>query len=233
MISIGSCKLGAHPCLAVAIDDREKRSHLDDAMTAGAHMIELRIDRFSKRSTDHVLSELKKYRGIPRIATVRGHEEGGAWNETEETRQSLYEALLHETEAIDIELNSTTINEAVIAQAAAKNVVVIASYHDFEKTPSPSYCGALIQRGVELGADIVKIAVQCESQKDLLKLTQVLVEHADQPLVIIGMGEKGIQSRFLFPALGSLITYTFLGQATAPGQLTFEETITLLRSLYP
>jgi 3-dehydroquinate dehydratase-1 len=52
-------------------------------------------------------------------------------------------------------------------------------------------------------------------------------------VITIGMGAHGALSRVLFPALGSLMTYTFIGVPTAPGQLELEDTCRLLRTFYP
>lgn len=233
MISIGTCVLGARPRVAVAIHDGETRARVDEALEAGADMIELRIDQFTDKTAAHVLHEVKKFSGVPRIGTIRSTVEGGGWSGTEEERLDLYESILPEVDAVDIELGAEKINHQVIGQAVKQGVMVIASFHDFEKTPSSSFCASLIRQGMDLGADIVKIAAHCESREDFHRLIAVLLEHPDRNLVVIGMGARGIQSRFLFPALGSLITYTFLGVPTAPGQVSLEETLRLIRVLYP
>jgi 3-dehydroquinate dehydratase-1 len=233
MTSIGACTLGARPRVAVAIHDGEARARVDEALAAGADMIELRIDQFADKTTAHVLAEVKQFSGVPRIGTIRSAVEGGGWSGTEEERLGLYESILPEVEAVDIELGAEKINHQVISLAAKQGVTVIASFHDFEKTPTSSFCASLIRQGMDLGADIVKIAAHCESREDFHRLTAVLLEHPDRNLVVIGMGARGIQSRFLFPALGSLITYTFLGVPTAPGQVSLEETLRLIRVLYP
>jgi 3-dehydroquinate dehydratase-1 len=45
------------------------------------------------------------------------------------------------------------------------------------------------------------------------------------------MGDAGVASRVLFPALGSLLTYASAGTQTAPGQLDLDEAVALLRRL--
>lgn len=233
MTAIGACALGIKPRVAVAIRDVEPRADVDEALAAGADMIEVRIDQFADPTASHVLDRLKDFSGIPRIGTIRGKAEGGGWKGTEEERLRLYEAILPEVEAVDIELGAQSINRQVVGRAVGMGVTVIASFHDFEKTPSPAFCATLVRQGKELGADIVKIAAMCEEREDLQRLTTVLLEHPDQSLVVIGMGARGIQSRFLFPALGSLIIYTFLGAPTAPGQLSLDQTLRLIQTLYP
>jgi 3-dehydroquinate dehydratase-1 len=61
----------------------------------------------------------------------------------------------------------------------------------------------------------------------------MLVERDDAGpgLIVIGMGDAGVASRVLFPALGSLLTYAAAGTQTAPGQLALDEAVALLRRL--
>ena len=109
---------------------------------------------------------------------------------------------------------------------------VIGSFHDFEKTPPQNAFPGLMRQAEELDVDIIKIAAHCASQADLRLLAQVLLDHSDKNLIMLGMGPVGAPSRFLFPALGSLLTYTFLGVPTAPGQFSLEQTLHILGLLY-
>lgn len=47
------------------------------------------------------------------------------------------------------------------------------------------------------------------------------------------MGGQGVKSRLFFPALGSLVTFAFVGRPTAPSRLEFDQTFELMRLLYP
>ena len=75
--------------------------------------------------------------------------------------------------------------------------------------------------------------VTCHDTVALQNLAEFTLAHRHRPLVTIGMGAAGAASRIFFPALGSLLTYTFLGAPTAPGQLTCEETLHYLTAFYP
>ena len=60
MISIGACILGERPRVAVAIRDGVDRPTIEQAVAAGADLIELRIDQFSDCAPDHVRRELRR-----------------------------------------------------------------------------------------------------------------------------------------------------------------------------
>jgi 3-dehydroquinate dehydratase-1 len=64
-------------------------------------------------------------------------------------------------------------------------------------------------------------------------LARLLVDASDIGLIAIGMGDAGVATRVLFPALGSLLTYAHGGNATAPGQIPLVEMQQLLRRLFP
>ena len=233
MVAIGTCLLGAKPRVAVAIRDGVPRSDLDRALGVGADIIEVRVDQFSNRTAEHVRGELAKLSGIPRLGTIRMAAEGGAWTGSEAERLALYENLLPEVEALDIELHAEEINHSVIQLARQAGKTTIGSFHDFQRTPALEHLLDIVHRGRALGVDIVKIAAHCSSRNDLHTLARLLLTPLEQPLIVLGMGPEGTASRLLFPALGSLLTYTFLGTPTAPGQMTLEQTVHLLDVLYP
>ena len=232
MISVGSCALGTRPHVAVAIRDGVDRATIEQALTAGADLIELRIDQFSDTAPDHVRRELQQLTGLPRLGTIRSAQEGGSWTGSEAERLALFEAILPNVEAVDIEFSSKEISHEVVRQAKGLGKTVIGSFHDFEKTPRPNAFPGLMRQAEELDVDIVKIAAHCANQADLRLLAQVLLDHTDKNLIVLGMGPIGAPSRVLFPALGSLLTYTFLGAPTAPGQFSLEQTLQILGMVY-
>ncbi|HEY5595278.1 MAG TPA: type I 3-dehydroquinate dehydratase, partial [Nitrospiria bacterium] len=59
------------------------------------------------------------------------------------------------------------------------------------------------------------------------------IANATKDIIVIAMGVEGALSRVFFPALGSLLTYAYLGQPTAPGQLGYKELFELLKKFYP
>ena len=232
MHAIGNCTLGDHPRVVVALRDDACRNDAEQALMQGGDIIELRVDTFSDKATGHVLEEAGKYAGLPVIGTIRMSEEGGGWRDNEARRLALYEAVMPAVNAVDIELGADAINREVIACARKQGVCVIGSFHDFGGTPDRSTLNRMLEKGVALGVDIVKTAAHCAGPDDLRRLAGFLIENSDTPLVVIAMGGMGMMSRVFFPALGSLLTYTFIGAPSAPGQLNLEETVRLLRRFY-
>lgn len=232
-MKLGALTLGDRPRIAVAVRDGIARDAIDKALAAGADLIELRIDAFSDTSPDVVREELTRYKGVPTLGTIRGAFERGEWKGSEAERAALYEATLPLVDAIDIEIGAEEINRDLIAMAKDQGKRVIASFHDFDATPSREALEATDARGRSLGADIIKIAAQCNSENDLRTLAEYTLAHRHEGVIAIGMGPVAMSSRVFFPALGSLITYTFLGEATAPGQLTLDDTVRYLSAFYP
>jgi len=56
-----------------------------------------------------------------------------------------------------------------------------------------------------------------------------LSRRGKQPLCVIGMGNAWKQTRVSFPKLGSCLTYGYLDQPTAPGQVSAAELVRQLR----
>ena len=78
-------------------------------------------------------------------------------------------------------------------------VKVIASNHDFRKTPPKAELISRMRKMQELGADIPKIAVMPQSTEDVLTLLSATEEmrrcYADRPVITMSMAGTGIVSR--------------------------------------
>jgi 3-dehydroquinate dehydratase I len=231
-LRIGSVELGVRPCVAVPFADRTTRAEVLALALRGLDVAELRIDHFARFDPAHVLAQLDVFARIPVLATIRSAAEGGGWKGTEAERLALFRALLPRADAVDVEIASEIAGEVVgLARAAGK--LAIASFHDFEKTPGDAELADVVARGRALGADVVKIATAVAGPCDLRSLARLLVGTDDIGLIAIGMGDRALATRLLFPALGSLLTYAHAGAATAPGQIPLDEMHALLRRLFP
>jgi 3-dehydroquinate dehydratase-1 len=106
-------------------------------------------------------------------------------------------------------------------------VKVVASHHDFEKTPAKDIIVKRLVTMQETGADIIKIAVMPRGRSDVLALIEaaeeMVTEHADRPVVAISMGEMGVASRSAAEAFGSAMTFGAASRQSAPGQVGIEE----------
>lgn len=229
-LAIGKLELGGRARVAVPFRDDTPREAVQALVARGLDVAELRVDLFASREPAHVLAGMPAFAGVPRLATLRSASEGGGWSAPEAERLALYRTLLPHVDAIDVEIASAIARDA-IAAARAAGKLAIASFHDFDRTPDARSLGERVAAGRACGADVVKIAAQVHGAADLRTLARVLIEHEGIGLIVIGMGDAGVASRVLFPALGSLLTYASAGTQTAPGQLDLDEAVALLRRL--
>ncbi|MGL5406254.1 MAG: type I 3-dehydroquinate dehydratase [Propionibacteriaceae bacterium] len=94
---------------------------------------------------------------------------------------------------------------------------VVASYHNYEKTPSAVELTEIIDAMFTAGADIAKVACQVLTPRDAARLIGLLDD--DRPIVSLGMGEAGRITRLTGVTLESPLSFiaTSAG-ATASGQ---------------
>jgi 3-dehydroquinate dehydratase-1 len=231
MLQIGPIALGGRPRVAIALQDA-----IDPAAIRAAddHVIlELRMDALPDQTPGALRAFARNYRGYPLLATIRRREEGGGWRGSEAERLAAYETVLPEVHAIDVEIGAEDIAPPLFYAAREQGKLSIGSFHDFSATPADSHLEAVHVRGRAQGADIVKVAARCNSRDDVQRLAAFTLAHRHENIITIGMGPHGLVSRIFFPALGSLLTYTFLGEPTAPGQLNCMDTLKYLDDFYP
>jgi 3-dehydroquinate dehydratase I len=161
--------------------------------------------------------------GWPVLVTVRLVADGGRCREDAE-RLPIFERALA-TEAcswVDIEVESALAAE-VVRRAHDRQVRVIVSHHDFSGTPDGAEMDATVERARRAGADVVKIATRVDDLGDHDRLIDLLRRHRDQEIAVIGMGPFGTSLRTYLPVVGSRLTYGFLDETAAPGQLPAAE----------
>ena len=155
------------------------------------------------------ISSLVQMSGLPVIATDR------------KNKNNLIKAIDEGCDFVDVEIESQK-KEKVIEKAKSNDCKVIASMHDFEKTPE----NFLFNKGK---ADMFKIAAKVNSVEDCKRLLNLLRNRKD--LIVIGMGELGTFTRIVAPLLGSYLTYASIDQSIAPGQLSLETMRGIYRSM--
>ena len=220
------------PLVAVGFKDGVSLKTLQKAKKDGLGVAELRVDLFSSYDRKHVLKEAAKFKNFPIIATIRSRREGGKWNLSDAQRLELFQALIPKVDAVDIELSSSSLVRKVVKAAHRSGKLTIVSYHNFDRTPDLNSLNTIIKKAKKIGADIVKIAALARSPEDVQRLGLLTVQNKPKNMITIAMGKKGSVSRILFPALGSLITYSSLGETLAPGQLDFSTTVEWVKRMY-
>jgi 3-dehydroquinate dehydratase-1 len=166
--------------------------------------------------------------GTPVLATIRLVADGGRFT-VDAPRLAWFDEILDATPCswIDIEVESA-IAAAVARRARDRGRRVIVSHHDLARTPEPDRLEAIVDRARALGADVVKIATRVETLDDHDRLLELLRRRRGEPLAVIGMGPFGTSLRSYLPAVGSAMTYGFLDETAAPGQLPARELVARL-----
>ncbi|AGN00202.1 3-dehydroquinate dehydratase [Salinarchaeum sp. Harcht-Bsk1] len=170
------------------------------------------------------LSLLDAYDGaLPILATNRVEWEGGQAPDDESRLDDLVRAAEYDAvEAIDVELEAMRRGGATsVPDRVGDDVTIVASVHDFDRTPSMDDLRSLARQTTEYG-DVGKVVPTAESVDDVPPLLTVTREFCAQgrPIATMAMGEPGRHSRAVAPLYGSRIGYAPVdpNDATAPGQ---------------
>jgi 3-dehydroquinate dehydratase I len=216
---LGSIPLGRQPVLVGVVPTRAALESVCDGPVPECDAIEIRLDQDGLLDSEwaEAAACLTDY-GIPIIVTIRDASEGGAWQGPDEQRLNHYRRAIPFAAALDVEIRSAILVD-VIRAAAARGRLVIGSFHDFDRTPETERLEAVIARGIEAGVGVVKIATMMQSTDDVERVKSLLGASHGVPLCLLGMGVLGAETRVDYPLAGSVLTYGFIGQANAPGQL--------------
>lgn len=209
------------PEIAGVIAGGINKDAVKKAISSGADCLELRVDTFKNIDLSALRAGVKELKGFkkPIIITVRSAKEGGGADIADTVREEIFKTLTPVADMIDVELGSVKILKNVIDFACKHKKKTIVSYHNFAETPDSRTLKNIISRGVKAGGHIVKIATRVNSAEDARRLAGLLTDSRHE-LIVIGMGEKGVFTRVLFPLLGSRLTYGGVTGKTAPGQLS-------------
>jgi 3-dehydroquinate dehydratase-1 len=123
---------------------------------------------------------------------------------------------------IDVELRANNIDE-LVSLTKGSGALSIVSYHDFVETPSEKEMLEILTQCREKG-DIGKLAVMPGDPGDVLALFEATVK-APKPVCSIAMGDIGMHSRIVAPIYGSMLTYGFVREPVAPGQMRVDKII--------
>jgi 3-dehydroquinate dehydratase/shikimate dehydrogenase len=195
------------------------QAEIQEAGKRGAKFIELRLD-FLARAPD--FKRLLADRPCPLLATVRRPVDGGRFSGTADERLTLLrQAIVSGFDWVDLETD-------VIDQVRRyKDVKRIVSYHNLRAMPED--LEKIYEKMCKQDADVVKVAVAAQEPADNLRVLD-LVRAAPKPTVALCMGDMGMPSRILGPALGAPFTYAAFNKerGIAPNMPSLDE----LRNLY-
>ncbi len=247
-ITVRDCMIGSGMpkiCIPIVGSTQEEIfAQAEHLKTLSCDMAEWRVDWFEeykdKEARMSVLAGIREILGnTPIIATLRTKREGG--NKEIDfpayARVNLSMAKSGYVDFIDVEAFSFgEISEELIGEAHRAGVYVIASNHDFKKTPPKEEMVNRLLKMQEMGADIAKIAVMPQAPKDVLALleaTEEMVrEYATIPIITMSMSALGGISRLSGEIFGSAVTFASAGKSSAPGQMDVGEMRQVLRLLH-
>lgn len=237
-VVVRNCRIGeGTPKIVVPIVGITEQEILEQAAAIRAlpvDVVEWRADWFSGSIPETAEKLRAALGGLPLLFTFRTRQEGGKG----EITPDLYAQMLKGTaesgfaDLIDLELfffgpEGEGAVQDIVEHCHKYGVKVVASNHDFHKTPPKEEIVARLRRMQELGADIPKIAVMPQAKKDVLTLLaateEMASEYADRPIITMSMGGLGVISRLVGESMGSAMTFGAAGKASAPGQIGVKE----------
>lgn len=235
------------PKICVPIVGVTKEDIINEAKTFDSipvDVVEWRVDWFEGvfdfEKVKDVLVDLRAaLKETPILFTFRTSKEGGEKAIEPEAYATLNKEAAKSgyVDLVDVEaFTGDEIVKDIIAGAHEYGVKVVASNHDFHKTPSQEEIVARLRKMQELGADIPKIAVMPQSKKDVLTLLcateEMATNYADRPIITMSMGGTGVISRACGEAFGSALTFGAAKKASAPGQMGVHDLETVLGLLH-
>lgn len=230
------------PIVGVTKDDIIAEAKTFDSIPVD--VVEWRVDWFEGVfDFDQVLDVLRGLREAlgetPLLFTFRTSKEGGekAIEPEAYAQLNIQVAQSGYVDLVDVEaFTGDEIVRTIIEGAHAAGVKVVASNHDFFKTPDQAEIVRRLRKMQELGADIPKIAVMPQSKKDVLTLLaateEMATEYADRPIITMSMSGTGVISRLCGEVFGSALTFGAAKKASAPGQMGVNDLSTVLTLLH-
>ena len=235
------------PKICVPIVGVTKEAILEEAKAITklpADVVEWRIDWFENvfdfAKLEDVLKDLREVLGdMPILMTFRTSKEGGEKAIEDEVYAdiNIKAAQTGLVDMVDVEVfTGDEIVKKIIDGAHAAGVKVVASNHDFFKTPDKDDIVGRLRKMQDLGADIPKIAVMPQNKKDVLTLLaateEMATEYADRPIITMSMAGTGVISRLAGEVFGSALTFGAAAKASAPGQMGVEDLKDVLTKLH-
>jgi 3-dehydroquinate dehydratase-1 len=116
--------------------------------------------------------------------------------------------------------------ERTVDTAHRHGVAVIASFHDFKRTPALADIVARFRDAAAVGADVAKVAVMPQGPDDVLTLLAATLQgsrEVELPLITMSMGPWGVPTRMFGWMFGSSVSFAAGESASAPGQLPIDD----------
>lgn len=198
-----------------------------------ADIIEWRVDFYEDvMNVDKTLEVMSELADIladkPVLFTFRTKNEGGEREIDADGYMALIKAIIRQQKAgaVDVEMYMEGGDiEDIVKEANNYGVTVVASNHDFFKTPDKDTIVSRLLDMKEKGAHISKIAVMPKNELDVIQLMQATYEAKEKcpdiTIITMSMGKLGVISRMGGGVFGSAMTFGSKTKelASAPGQI--------------
>ena len=239
---IGSGK----PCVCVPVMEHEKQAIIDEIIAlskTAVDIIEWRVDAFSDFLNFNEVREVLQT-VAPHLTekiflyTFRTRQQGGLGEVSAEELDDIHDVGAESgvVDFLDLEFFAEEYPVIKILRMQEKGVKIIASHHDFEETPERDVMKMILENMCAGNADIVKIAVMPQDEEDVLRLLSVTnefyKENPDTPVISMSMGKMGMISRLCGETFGSCVTFAAKKEASAPGQMPYEDVIEILEDFH-
>ena len=225
-------------CLPIIARTKETiLSEAEELKNSVADIIEWRVDFYEdimciEKTLETLTCLADVLEDKPVLFTFRTKDEGGEREvETDYYKHLIIEVIKQrKAGAVDVELfKEEGLLEEISGIADEYDMIVIASNHDFEKTPSKDIIVERLLCMKAKGAHISKIAVMPKNEKDVLSLLQATYEAKqalpEMTIITMSMGKLGVISRLGGGVFGSAMTFGAKTKelASAPGQVEAEQ----------
>jgi 3-dehydroquinate dehydratase I len=226
-VPFGKLTVGDVPRVVGTIASFDSLQRFASASERPCDIAEIRLDEIGVDAKWLSLAQHIEASGTPVILTLRSALEGGKSTLSNDERLAILREAIDHVSAIDVELKSglaTSLRPLTNKTGKA----LIASFHDFERTPASSELEEII-RDAAKEATVAKISAMASTASDIDRLKGLLAKDWGVPLCVIGMGSLGASTRTDFPRLGSCLTYGYIDAPVAPGQLSARALLDHLR----
>jgi len=237
---------GKVPHVCAPLVGRSREAVLEElriVLSKGPDLVEWRVDGFegigSAAEVVRLAGELRQRAGpTPILFTRRSTHEGGEPIPIgEEAVIELYEAVCasRSVDLVDYELSQPAENMARLRDAARRSDVrLVASFHDFQRTPPQEALVERFQAAERSGADVAKVAVMARGLDDVLTLLGATLKARQAlriPIITMSMGPLGSLARMFGWVFGSSVTFAIGDAGSAPGQVPIEDVRTVVEVL--
>ncbi len=234
------------PLLCVPVMETKKEDIIREVVALSqseVDMIEWRVDAYDSFADCNAVREvLEAVAPVLKeklfLYTFRTKRQGGEASVDAELLDDLHDLAAESgcVDLVDMEYFEEEKPAAKIRHLQKQGIKVVASHHDFDETPSIDVMKMLLVQMSMGGADVVKLAVMPQDERDVLNLLIATAEfHHDNkeiPLITMSMGGLGSISRLCGETFGSCVTFGAGKKASAPGQFERKDLAEMLELIH-